>query len=456
MTENTELSEREVEILRLVATGASNKEIAQQLYISANTVKVHLRNIFSKIGATTRTEAAMYAVQSGLVPTGASNLDRAEIEEDEQIAASDSSDSLGNEPGVSSLHSQAQPAAQVPWRNWLAWGSAAILVLLLLMLWWYSGRSDRVEPALPAVAPTQAPRWQTRSQMTEPRAGLALAVYENRIYAIGGEAAAGVTGSVDRYDPQMDTWQPRQAKPIPAADIIAGVIGGKVYVPGGRLAEGSISDALEIYDPAKDAWSRGAGMPAPRSAYALAVFEGKLYLFGGWDGKEDASAAFRYDPELDEWEILEPMPTARSFAGAAVADGKVYVLGGRSGQKSLAVNEIYWPAREGTNEPLWTSAAALPAGRYAMGIASIVDVLYLVGGETQQEGGGITLAFVPTQDEWQEFPQPQVLTWSHMGVALLGSELYVLGGLIDQQPSGQNLAYKAIYTVSIPTIIKDQ
>src|SRR5512135_1178049 len=64
---NTELSERELEILKLLATGLSNKEIASQLFLSVNTVKVHLRNIFAKLGAQSRTEATLIAIQRGYV-----------------------------------------------------------------------------------------------------------------------------------------------------------------------------------------------------------------------------------------------------------------------------------------------------------------------------------------------------------------------------------------------------
>ena len=60
------LSGREVEVLRLVATGCSNKEIASELFISENTVARHLQNIFAKLGVTSRSAATSMAVKGGL------------------------------------------------------------------------------------------------------------------------------------------------------------------------------------------------------------------------------------------------------------------------------------------------------------------------------------------------------------------------------------------------------
>jgi NarL family two-component system response regulator LiaR len=59
------LSEREMEVLKLAATGVSNKDIAQQLFLSPRTVQVHLGNIFSKLGVASRTEAILYALKKG-------------------------------------------------------------------------------------------------------------------------------------------------------------------------------------------------------------------------------------------------------------------------------------------------------------------------------------------------------------------------------------------------------
>lgn len=62
-----QLTERELEILRLIASGAANKEIAGQLYISENTVKTHIANLFQKLGARDRTEAVTRALARGLI-----------------------------------------------------------------------------------------------------------------------------------------------------------------------------------------------------------------------------------------------------------------------------------------------------------------------------------------------------------------------------------------------------
>ena len=61
------LTDREGEILRLMATGASNAEIAKELYITVETVKTHVGNVLAKVGARDRTQAVIAAYESGFV-----------------------------------------------------------------------------------------------------------------------------------------------------------------------------------------------------------------------------------------------------------------------------------------------------------------------------------------------------------------------------------------------------
>ena len=61
------LSERELEILQLMAKGAANKEIAAQLSITQSTVKTHITSIFRKLDASDRTEAVTQALKRGII-----------------------------------------------------------------------------------------------------------------------------------------------------------------------------------------------------------------------------------------------------------------------------------------------------------------------------------------------------------------------------------------------------
>ena len=65
--EDDSLTARELEVLRLVARGASNLQIADELVISVNTVKSHLKNILAKLQLENRTQVARYALERGLV-----------------------------------------------------------------------------------------------------------------------------------------------------------------------------------------------------------------------------------------------------------------------------------------------------------------------------------------------------------------------------------------------------
>jgi len=433
MPANDTLSEREREILRLIASGASNKEIARHLFISSNTVKVHLRNIFAKIGVTSRTEAAVYAIREGL--TQLPDLPAA-------VPATQESPAAIPTP----LETKSKPYS--------LWIAALVTVLLVGIVTFVvtTYRSPTIAVASPA--PAAAPqRWQELADLPTARSGLAVAAYENQIYAIGGDAGQGVTGIVERYDPPSDRWETRAAKPLPVADVGAAVIGGLIYVPGGRLASGAPSDMLEVYDPRLDRWERRASLPVALSGYALVAFEGKLYVFGGWDGKKFLASVYEYDSDQDKWIERMPMPTARGFAGAAIAGGKIYVIGGTAGEKALAVNEEYVPERDTGDENPWTSRAPMPEARFAMGIASIADIIHIVGGDGQA-GTLHAFEYFPQRDEWQSFEFPVTELWHGPGVGVVETNLHTFGGVraSTSAPTRQHLVYQAIYTIFIPAI----
>jgi DNA-binding CsgD family transcriptional regulator len=87
------LTQREVEVLRLLARGLTNKQIANELTISSKTVANHVEHIYTKIGASTRARAGLFAMQHGLLP-------------EEQFASSVAVEKMGQTP-------HATPSAQI-------------------------------------------------------------------------------------------------------------------------------------------------------------------------------------------------------------------------------------------------------------------------------------------------------------------------------------------------------
>lgn len=439
MPDSNDLSERELEILCLLATGASNKEIAQQLFISTNTVKVHLRNIFSKIGATSRTEAAMYAVSRGLVQGPA------------QAASAGLAPQDAGSAGEVAAPPQRRASPLAANQGWFFLLALLVIGSVGLAAASYFSRPGGTAPSnLPT--PTDTPRWQALAAMPTARFGLALAAYENQIYALGGETAQGVTGAAERYDPVADSWAKLSVKPTPVGDVKAAVIGGKIYVPGGRLASGGMTNIVEVYDPRLDTWTQSAALPAALSAYALVTFEGKLYLFGGWDGSRYLDTVYEYDPEVSAWASRTPMPSGRGFAGAVVAGSKIYVIGGFDGKHALPANDQYLPEADAAGSSPWKADAPLPEGRYGMGAASVADIILVLGGDAPGSKVSPLLEFLPSNRTWQEFQSPLPHSWSGLGLIPLGARLYILGGRYQDKPADNNLAYQVIYTISIPVV----
>lgn len=67
LTKSTALTSREIEVLRLLTTGAGNEEIAEKLYISPNTVKTHIKHLLEKTGFSSRTQLAIQSRITGFV-----------------------------------------------------------------------------------------------------------------------------------------------------------------------------------------------------------------------------------------------------------------------------------------------------------------------------------------------------------------------------------------------------
>ena len=467
--QNETLSERELEILKLVATGAPNKEIAQQLVISPNTVKVHLRNIFTKIGVSSRTEATLYAIQTGLI----SPLVNSDVEGGESLPAPNGQAADGSESlsipvlgaGVSAGSVPNQPDARPdPARRFLSNPLERNTVLFLLALLLVMGSvliytrlinpSNASSSISPIIAGGSSSRWTVKSPMPIALKGMAVADYDSHFFVIGGESAKGVSSAILEYEADNDTWSALADKPTPVSEVKAAVIGEKIYVPGGQLADGSATDILEVFNPRVNSWETKASLPEKLSGYALVSFEGQLYLFGGHNGSHYSAQVYRYDPQSDQWQKEAPMKLARAYMGATEVNGRIYLLGGYNGKTALNLNDVFLPARQETGKSAWESLSPLPEGRYGMGVTNLAGFIFILGGTRSQNGAASLkdLQYFSQSDQWAEIDAPPQAVGAFPAIVPSGIYIHIFGGETAAGITTTHEAYQAIYTLTLPNI----
>ena len=194
MTENTPLTSRETEILALIAEGKTNKEIAADLFIIVNTVKVHVSNVFQKIGFSSRTEATLYAIENGIVQSPAT------------LTPNQNSPTI-DFPGRTPEETIVEKSGWLM-KNW--WIMLGVLVLIFAI-------TQITQPSLSILRSTPTPnafvealnqnRMEAIQPMARSRIGFASVINEGEIYIIGGRSDTSTLGLTERYLIDSDSWE---------------------------------------------------------------------------------------------------------------------------------------------------------------------------------------------------------------------------------------------------------
>ncbi|MCB0209590.1 MAG: hypothetical protein KDJ52_09680 [Anaerolineae bacterium] len=452
--EKIQLSKRELQVLELVVTGASNQEIAQQLVISLNTVKVHLRNIFGKLDVQSRTEATIRAIQEGLIHVS-DNGDAATVEQAEPIVTK------------TFLLDTNPPLVLLKWQQ-IYFFIVLLLALLIATLPWLPQSISSNAPNIPIPHkfpgiyksdpfPVPPPadgnldRWTSHPAIAGGRAGLALVNVGESIFAIGGVKDNNTTTRlVEIYNTETRTWSEGNNKPTAATDISAAVFGDKIYVPGGCTPEGQAMDVLEIYTPSSDEWSKAQSLPEARCAYGLVTYQDSLYLFGGWNGEAFEDSIFIYTPENDTWTISEyTLPQPLGYMGTAVLQESIYLVGGYNDQTEHNTTYTFDPP-----SGQWQEKAPMLEKRGGLGLISNGRSLYAVGGGWNHN---LTSSekYDPASDSWTPFETPSSSQWRNMGLTIAGNAIYAVGGWdgateeFVNEVSSYQVAFQTFFPVSI-------
>jgi len=432
------LSDREMEVARLLVTGATNGEIARVLVISPHTVKVHLRNVFDKLQVSSRTEASMLLIKRGWVVVPGVGLTGAEapaVQEEMPVAEFP-------------LLAEPEPLANVeaqprPWQLGIVLVALAFALVSLLVPPWITTPksyvallSDGGQTILGKPVLNNLPyRWEVQPSLSQPRSRMAAIVDGNKIYVIGGEGEEGTPlDLMEVFDLVTKQWQKGAPLPSPRANLAVALDGNDLIAAGGSRLDNSADTSMLIYDDMVhyrrdlEFWTPAGKLPMPLAGAALEVHGDKLYLAGGWDGQKMQDSVWALplakvdNATPEDWVVVTHLPEAKAWFGAEMVDDQLYVAGGYDGRRELADFAAY---NVTSNE--WRHLAPLTTPRG--GVTLVYDgltVLALGGGwdntiQNHERYDALT-------NHWTTITSPISGEWRHFGAVAYDGSVYFFGG----------------------------
>ena len=252
--------------------------------------------------------------------------------------------------------------------------------------------------------------WAYKESMPTARIGFATAVYQNKIYCIGGRTSSGYTNANEVYDPKTNMWEIKAPMPIPKAWITASIVGNKIYIVGGG-----------VYDPVRNSWSLNESIALSKS------------VSDSWSLNESIALSKSVS---DSWALNESIAPYDIFASASL-DKKIYIVGGFSQDRWHNKNLIY------NIETDSFSSGSYPPSSVATGVAVAFHEKIFVLGYSQSFN--FIHIYDPYSDNWTLGSSPPISYLFNFGIANIGDKLYVIGGftynMITFKPSSANQQY---------------
>jgi len=166
--------------------------------------------------------------------------------------------------------------------------------------------------------------WSTGAPLPSQLTSAGGAAFNGKFYVVGGYVGPSafnnqITAAVQIYDPVLNTWITGTPMPTARANMVIGVINGKLCVTSGNVADGTKDGSMVVYDSSTDSWSTGPAEPTPRANAAAAVLGNKLFVAGGNTDTSSTSTAEAFILEAAAHNVLAKIPIPASSAGGKVA-----------------------------------------------------------------------------------------------------------------------------------------